>query len=61
MTVDAIGELHEAKPFRPFDIVVAGGTRIRVPHPEFSTTPAGEEWSLHSSNEERFEFATYSS
>jgi hypothetical protein len=39
MTINAIRELHEASPFRPFDIVVADGTRIHVPHPEFLAHP----------------------
>ena len=39
MTIDAIRQLHEAQPFRPFDIVVADGSRIHVPHPEFLAHP----------------------
>ena len=39
MTIDAIRELHEARPFRPFDIIVADGSRLHLPHPEFLAHP----------------------
>ena len=39
MTIDALRELHEARPFRPFDIIVADGSRLHVPHPEFLAHP----------------------
>ncbi len=39
MTIGAIRELHETRPFKPFDIVVADGSRLHVPHPEFLAHP----------------------
>jgi hypothetical protein len=41
MTIQEIRRLYEARPFRPFDIHLADGRRIRVSHPEFmATAPA---------------------
>jgi hypothetical protein len=39
MTIDAIRELHEARPFRPFDIIMGDGAKLHVPHPEFLAHP----------------------
>lgn len=35
MTTLQLHELHTARPFTPFDIVMADGTRYHVPHPEY--------------------------
>lgn len=34
MTTDAIRDLRELVPFRPFDLVLPHGERVHVPHPE---------------------------
>ncbi len=34
MTTQQLHDLHTARPFAPFDIVMADGTRYHVPHPE---------------------------
>jgi hypothetical protein len=34
MTVDRLREVHQARPFRPFTMRMADGTRVRVTHPE---------------------------
>lgn len=39
MTINAIRELHEARPFRPFSLIAPDGTRLHVPHPEFLAHP----------------------
>jgi hypothetical protein len=31
-----------AAPFRPFDLCLADGTRVSVPHPDFVAHPRGE-------------------
>jgi len=35
MTTEQLHTLHTARPFIPFDIVMADGTRYPVPHPEY--------------------------
>lgn len=35
MTTSQLKQLHEARPFQPFEIHVADGDVISVPHPEF--------------------------
>lgn len=41
MTIRDIRKLYEAHPFRPFDIYMADGRKVRVKHPEFmATAPA---------------------
>lgn len=41
MTIQDIRKLYEAHPFRPFDIHMADGRKVRVEHPEFmATAPA---------------------
>lgn len=39
MTIDQIREVHDARPFKPFTLVIADGSRIHVPHPEFMAHP----------------------
>lgn len=34
MTTDQLHAMHTQRPFRPFHIVMADGTRYTVPHPE---------------------------
>jgi hypothetical protein len=42
VTLDALREVHQATPFRPFTIHLADGRRFRVPHPEYlSHAPRG--------------------
>ncbi len=42
MTIQALQELLRARPFRPFDIHLAGGRSLPVNHPEFvGQTPSG--------------------
>jgi hypothetical protein len=42
MTIEQLRELHQARPFQPFDIHLADGRTLTVRHPEFlSHTPAG--------------------
>jgi hypothetical protein len=42
MTIEQLDKLHQARPFRPFTIHLADGTRHRVVSPEFlSRTPGG--------------------
>jgi hypothetical protein len=35
MTTEQLHTLHTARPFIPFDMVMADGTRYHVPHPEY--------------------------
>lgn len=39
MTIEAIRKYHETRPFRPFTVVLADGTRIPVRHPEMLAHP----------------------
>lgn len=42
MTIDQLRNVIQARPFRPFTLKLADGTRLRVKHPEFvSSSPAG--------------------
>jgi hypothetical protein len=42
MATSQLKQLHEARPFQPFEIHVADGDVISVPHPEFLwITPGG--------------------
>jgi hypothetical protein len=42
MTVDQLRRLHRAQPFQPFEIHMAGGRLLNVPHPEcLAITPPG--------------------
>jgi hypothetical protein len=42
MTIEQIDKVHQARPFRPFTIHLADGTKHRVVSPEFmSRTPGG--------------------
>ncbi len=34
MTVETIRRIHEARPFRPFNLFIADRRRLYVPHPE---------------------------
>jgi hypothetical protein len=36
MTTDQLHAMHTSKPFIPFDIAMADGTRYHVPHPELA-------------------------
>lgn len=35
MTNDQIRFMHMARPFQPFDLYLADGRKVHVPHPEF--------------------------
>jgi hypothetical protein len=42
MTIEQIRQLHRAQPFHPFEIHLADGRSLPVPHPEFlAITPPG--------------------
>ncbi len=41
MTISAICEAHEARPFRPFVLVMADGSHVSVRHPEALAHPHG--------------------
>lgn len=41
MTVEQLQEAHRAQPFQPFDVCLADGRQLRVPHPEFLLMPPG--------------------
>jgi hypothetical protein len=42
MTTEQLRRVHQAKPFRPFEVHVADGRAIRVDHPELLTfSPPG--------------------
>ena len=47
MRAEDIRKLHDAVPFRPFEIVLADGRAFPVPHPDFlSVSPKGTGVSL---------------
>ncbi len=51
MTIQDIRKLYEARPFRPFDIHMADGRRVRVAHPEFmATAPAARTVVVYQAN-----------
>lgn len=39
MTIESIRAYHSARPYRPFTLVLADGTRVPVPHPELLAHP----------------------
>ncbi len=39
MTIEQLRRAKEGRPFQHFDICIADGQRIRVPHPEFLFIP----------------------
>lgn len=42
MTLDQIKQVHEARPFQPFTLRLADGSKIAVRHPEFmARSPTG--------------------
>jgi hypothetical protein len=42
MTIEQLTEMHQRRPFQPFDIHLADGRVLPVEHPEFlSRTPGG--------------------
>jgi hypothetical protein len=42
MTIEQLRQVHEARPFQPFDLCLADGRTLPVDHPEFlSRSPAG--------------------
>jgi len=41
MTIDQLRQMHQARPFRPFDIHLADGRSLPVEHPEFLSQSAG--------------------
>ena len=42
MTIEQLKKMHQAQPFKPFDIHLADGRSIPVNHPEFlSQSPSG--------------------
>ena len=42
MTIEQLRQMHQARPFRPFRVHLAGGRHLNVAHPEFlAHTPTG--------------------
>jgi len=42
MTIDELLRVQRAQPFRPYDLIVADGTVVRIEHPEFvARSPTG--------------------
>ena len=42
MTIEQLIQMHQTRPFQPFDIFLADGRTLPVDHPEFlSRSPAG--------------------
>jgi hypothetical protein len=42
MTIEQLRTVHRARPFRPFQLHLADGRRLHVPHPDFlSHSPKG--------------------
>jgi len=41
MRPESLRELIYAEPFRPFELVLANGSRMLVPHPEWMLYPKG--------------------
>jgi hypothetical protein len=41
MTIEPLRQVHGARPFRPFRLVLADGTHVPVPHPEFLAHAGG--------------------
>lgn len=42
MTIEQLRKIHQTRPFRPFTMKLADGSRLRVPHPEcLSYSPSG--------------------
>jgi hypothetical protein len=42
MTIEQLRKVHTARPFRPFTLKLADGSRVQVRHPEFlSHSPSG--------------------
>jgi len=39
MTIEQLRQVVESRPFRPFTMRLADGSRVRVPHPEFLWFP----------------------
>src|SRR5271157_633404 len=42
MRAESLHEVIHAAPFRPFDLMLADGTRVHVPHPEYIQWPDTE-------------------
>lgn len=43
MTFEEIRKLYQAAPFRPFEIILENGRRVRVNHPEFMALSPDED------------------
>ncbi len=43
MTFEEIRKLYHAAPFRPFEIILTGGRRVRVDHPEIMALSPDED------------------
>ena len=39
MTIEQLRQVMESRPFRPFTMRLANGSRVHVPHPEFLWVP----------------------
>jgi hypothetical protein len=39
MTIEKLRKMHQARPFQPFDIHLADGRSLPVPHPEVLAVP----------------------
>ena len=35
MNIESLRQVHQARPFQPFDLHVADGRTLHVPHPEY--------------------------
>jgi hypothetical protein len=47
MTIEQLRQLHQARPFQPFDIHLADGRTLSVEHPEFlAQSPAGRTFAV---------------
>lgn len=55
MTSETLAKLHAARPFQPFDIHLADGRSLRVPHPELLAYSPGNRMAVLVGPKEIFE------
>ena len=53
MRAESLHEAIHAVPFRPFALMLADGTRLPVPHPEWILHPKGARTAVHMEPNER--------
>ncbi len=53
MSSESLHEAIDAVPFRPFTLMLADGTRLAVPHPEWIMFPTGARTAVHMEPNER--------